>query len=59
VALTFYVFWLIDNRLMAGIHVNRWDEGIGPVQDLIRRGRPIDRHRLVDLAVPLTDTTRI
>ncbi len=37
--------------------VNQWGEGITPVQDLIRSGKPIDRYRLADPAVPLADTT--
>jgi 3-phenylpropionate/trans-cinnamate dioxygenase ferredoxin reductase subunit len=54
----FYAFWLTDHRVMAGMHVNQWDEGIAPVQDLIRSGRPVDRYRLADPAVPLADTTK-
>jgi len=33
----------------------QWDEGIAPVQDLIRSGVSVDRHRLGDPAVPLVD----
>ena len=43
---------------MAGMHVNQWDEGIAPVQNLIRSDQPIDRHRLANPTVPLTDTTK-
>ncbi|MBW0009772.1 MAG: FAD-dependent oxidoreductase, partial [Pseudonocardiales bacterium] len=57
-ARAFHAFWLADDRIVAGMHVNQWDEGIEPVEDLIRRGEPVDRHRLVDPAVPLTDTTK-
>lgn len=53
----FYAFWLTDERVLAGMHVDQWDEGIALVQDLLRSGRPVDRHRLADPAVPLADTT--
>lgn len=57
-ARAFYAFWLADDRLMAGMHVNQRDEGIAPVQNLIRSGQPIDAHRLADPAVPLTDSIK-
>jgi 3-phenylpropionate/trans-cinnamate dioxygenase ferredoxin reductase component len=57
-AQAFHAFWLADDRVVAGLHVNRWDEGIAPVQDLIRSGIPIDRRRLADAAIPLADTTK-
>jgi 3-phenylpropionate/trans-cinnamate dioxygenase ferredoxin reductase component len=57
-ARSFYAFWLADDRVVAGMHVNQWDEGIAPVQDLIRSGVPVDRHRLGDPAVPLADTAK-
>ncbi|MGQ0716362.1 MAG: NAD(P)/FAD-dependent oxidoreductase [Pseudonocardiales bacterium] len=57
-ARAFYAFWLADDRVVAGMHVNQWDEGIAPVQDLIRSGVPVDRHRLGDPAVPLADTAK-
>lgn len=57
-ARAFHAFWLTDDRVVAGMHVNQWDEGIAPVQDLIRSGVPVDRHRLGDPAVPLADTTK-
>jgi len=37
------------------MHVNGWDEGIGPVQKLIRGRMRVDRDRLVDPTVPLVD----
>jgi 3-phenylpropionate/trans-cinnamate dioxygenase ferredoxin reductase subunit len=57
-ARAFHAFWLTDDRVVAGMHVNQWDEGIATVQDLIRSGVPLDRHRLADPAVPLADTAK-
>ncbi|GAB1513106.1 NAD(P)/FAD-dependent oxidoreductase [Actinophytocola sp. KF-1] len=42
----FHAFWLNDGQVVAGMHVNRWDEGIGVVQDLIRARHPVDPARL-------------
>jgi 3-phenylpropionate/trans-cinnamate dioxygenase ferredoxin reductase subunit len=52
---TFYAFWLAGDRVVAGMHVNQWDPGIAPVQDLIRSAAPVDHHRLADPAVPFTE----
>ncbi|WP_113700784.1 NAD(P)/FAD-dependent oxidoreductase [Nonomuraea lactucae] len=49
----FHAFWLSANRIVAGMHVNLWDEGIGAVQELIRGRRPIDPVRLADGSIPL------
>jgi 3-phenylpropionate/trans-cinnamate dioxygenase ferredoxin reductase subunit len=49
----FHAFWLAENRVLAGMHVNLWDDGIKPVQTLIRSGGPVDRDRLADTSVPL------
>ncbi|MGH3825444.1 MAG: NAD(P)/FAD-dependent oxidoreductase, partial [Pseudonocardiaceae bacterium] len=57
-ARAFYAFWLADDRVVAGMHVTQWDQGIALVEDLIRGGKPVDRHRLADPAVPLADTTK-
>jgi 3-phenylpropionate/trans-cinnamate dioxygenase ferredoxin reductase subunit len=54
----FHAFWLADDRVVAGMHVNRWDEGIGPVQELIRTGLRVDPHRLADPSLPLLVATR-
>ncbi|MBB2910096.1 3-phenylpropionate/trans-cinnamate dioxygenase ferredoxin reductase subunit [Streptosporangium becharense] len=51
----FHAFWLSGGRVVAGMHVNRWDEGIAPVQELIRGGAPADPGRLADPAIPLAD----
>ncbi|MFD1151540.1 NAD(P)/FAD-dependent oxidoreductase [Saccharothrix hoggarensis] len=52
--LAFHAFWLAGDELVAGMHVNLWDAGIGEVQELIRRRRPVDPRRLADTSVPLT-----
>ncbi len=49
----FHAFWLSDGRVVAGMHVNMWDEGIGAVGDLVRGGHPVDPDRLADPSVPL------
>jgi 3-phenylpropionate/trans-cinnamate dioxygenase ferredoxin reductase component len=54
-AQAFHAFWLSDDVVQAGMHVNMWDEGIIPAQKLIRGKVRVDRHRLVDPAVPLVD----
>jgi 3-phenylpropionate/trans-cinnamate dioxygenase ferredoxin reductase subunit len=51
----FHAFWLAGNRVVAGMHVNLWDEGIAPVQQLIRSRRPVNPDRLADTTIPLTD----
>jgi len=54
----FYAFWLADGRVLAGMHVNLWDDGVGPVQELIRKGSPVDRVRLADPSVPLAELAK-
>jgi len=51
----FIAFWLDgEGRVLAGMNVNVW--GVRePIQQLIRSRAPVDRARLVDLAVPLED----
>jgi 3-phenylpropionate/trans-cinnamate dioxygenase ferredoxin reductase subunit len=49
----FHAFWLADDRVVAGMHVNMWDDGVGDVQQLIRSGKQVDRTRLADPSVPL------
>lgn len=51
----FYAFWLAGDRLVAGMHVNLWDDGIRPVQDLVRSGKGVDARRLADPSVPLLE----
>jgi 3-phenylpropionate/trans-cinnamate dioxygenase ferredoxin reductase subunit len=50
----FIAFWLAGGRVRAGMNVNVWDV-TGPIQDLIRSGRPVPVERLTDPEVPLTD----
>lgn len=48
----FIAFWLSGGRVLAGMNVNVWDV-TAPIQELVRSGRPVDRARLADPAVPL------
>ncbi len=48
----FIAFWLSGGRVLAGMNVNVWDV-TGPIQDLIRSGKPVDVDRLQDPAIPL------
>ncbi|MDN5755639.1 MAG: FAD-dependent oxidoreductase, partial [Micrococcaceae bacterium] len=50
----FHAFWLVDDVVVAGLHVNAWDEGIEPVQELIRSQARVDPAELANPAVPLT-----
>ncbi|HEX2770988.1 MAG TPA: FAD-dependent oxidoreductase [Micromonosporaceae bacterium] len=51
----FLAFWLdADNRVLAGMNANVWDVS-GPIQRLIRSGRPVDPGRLADPQVSLDD----
>ena len=52
---SFHAFWLVDGVVHAGLHVNSWDEGIKPVQDLIRHHVRVDPARLADPAIPLAE----
>ncbi|GAA1553145.1 FAD-dependent oxidoreductase [Kribbella sancticallisti] len=49
----FHAFWLADDRVVAGMQVNLWDDGIAPIQELIRTRQPVDAGRLADTSVPL------
>ncbi len=49
----FHAFWLADDRVVAGMQVNLWDDGIAPVDELIRSRQPVDPDRLADASVPL------
>ena len=40
--------------MLAGMNVNVWDVN-DAIQDLVRRGTPVDPDRLADPSVPLTD----
>jgi 3-phenylpropionate/trans-cinnamate dioxygenase ferredoxin reductase component len=49
----FYAFWLAGGEVVAGMHVNQWDDGIGPVQELIRSRKAVDAERLADPGAPI------
>jgi 3-phenylpropionate/trans-cinnamate dioxygenase ferredoxin reductase component len=50
----FVSFWLSGGRVLAGMNVNVWDV-TDAIQDLVRRGTPVDPDRLADPSVPLGD----
>ncbi|NMN99055.1 NAD(P)/FAD-dependent oxidoreductase [Antrihabitans stalactiti] len=50
---SFHAFWFHGGRVVAGMHVNRWDDGVGAAQALITSRTMVDRDRLADLSVPL------
>ena len=50
----FIAFWLADGRVQAGMNVNVWDV-TGPIQALIRSGRPVPVDRLANPDVPLEE----
>lgn len=49
----FHAFWIVDNVVVAGMHVNAWDEGLAPVQELIRARTRVDPAELSDTTAPL------
>lgn len=49
----FHAFWIVDQVVVAGMHVNAWDEGIEPVQELIRSRSRVDPAVLGDPTTPL------
>ena len=51
----FQAFWLGEGRPIAGMHVNLWDDGIAPIEELVRSGRTVDPARLADPDVPLAE----
>jgi 3-phenylpropionate/trans-cinnamate dioxygenase ferredoxin reductase component len=50
----FIAFWLVEDRVAAGMNVNVWDV-IEDVQRLIRDRVPVDDRRLADPDVPLAE----
>ena len=49
----FIAFWLAgDGRVLAGMNVNIWDVN-DTIAELVRSGRPVDRHALQDPSSPL------
>ncbi|MGH3368022.1 MAG: NAD(P)/FAD-dependent oxidoreductase, partial [Nocardioidaceae bacterium] len=53
----FMAFWLADDRVLAGMHMNVWDT-IDDVQALIRSGAKVDPTKLADAGVPLTEAAQ-
>ena len=52
----FIAFWLVGDRVVAGMNVNVWDV-TDRIQDLVRSGVRVDDRRLADPDVPLEDLT--
>ncbi|MGH2968037.1 MAG: NAD(P)/FAD-dependent oxidoreductase, partial [Solirubrobacteraceae bacterium] len=50
----FIAFWLLDDRVVAGMNVNVWDV-TDPIQRLIRERVAVDDRRLADTDVPLEE----
>jgi 3-phenylpropionate/trans-cinnamate dioxygenase ferredoxin reductase subunit len=48
----FIAFWLVGDRVVAGMNVNVWDV-VDPIQRLILDRVAVEDHRLADLDVPL------
>jgi 3-phenylpropionate/trans-cinnamate dioxygenase ferredoxin reductase subunit len=55
---SFHAFWLNANKVVAGMHVNRWDDGIAAVDELIRGHVTVDPARLADPLVTLQELTK-
>jgi 3-phenylpropionate/trans-cinnamate dioxygenase ferredoxin reductase subunit len=53
----FIAFWLVEDRVVAGMNVNVWDV-TGPIQALIRDRVPVDDRRLADTDIALTQQLR-
>ena len=48
----FIAFWVVRERVVAGMNVNVWD--VSPsIERLVRSGEPVERARLADPSVPL------
>jgi 3-phenylpropionate/trans-cinnamate dioxygenase ferredoxin reductase subunit len=50
----FIAFWLLGDRVVAGMNVNVWDV-VDPIQELIRARAAVSDDRLADPDVPLSD----
>lgn len=53
----FQVFWVRDGKLVAGMHVNQWDDGIKPIETLLKADGPVDLAALADPDTPLDQLT--
>jgi len=54
----FLAFWLVEDRVVAGMNVNVWDV-IDPIKRLIRERAAVDDRRLADPDVPLDEVARL
>jgi 3-phenylpropionate/trans-cinnamate dioxygenase ferredoxin reductase component len=54
----FVAFWLVEDRVVAGMNVNVWDV-IDPIKRLISEHVPVDDRRLADPDVPLDEVARL
>ena len=53
----FIAFWLLGEKVQAGMNVNVWD--VTPdIQELVRSGVTVNADRLADPSVPLTEVGR-
>jgi 3-phenylpropionate/trans-cinnamate dioxygenase ferredoxin reductase subunit len=50
----YIAFWRKDDRVLAGMNVNVWDV-TEAIQGLVRSRKPVDRRRLSDVDVPLSE----
>jgi 3-phenylpropionate/trans-cinnamate dioxygenase ferredoxin reductase subunit len=50
----FIAFWLSNDRVVAGMHVNMWDV-LEPIKSIIRSRRLVPAHRLADVGTALAD----
>lgn len=53
-ALECIVFWLKNQRVLAGMNVNVWDQ-TDTIKALVRSGQPVDTAALADTGTPLAD----
>ena len=53
-SLEFVTFWLKDQRVLAGMNVNIWDE-TDNIRALISSGEQVDSVKLADVRMPLTE----
>jgi 3-phenylpropionate/trans-cinnamate dioxygenase ferredoxin reductase component len=38
--LVFRAYWIVDDKVVAGMHVNDWDNGIDPIKEIVLAGDP-------------------
>lgn len=51
----FQAFWLSASRVVAGMHMNMWDVGVGPIEEMITSKRQVDADRLRSADIPLSE----